>query len=345
MSKFRRQIHTIKVTFDGWIGWAMPIHTALTELFGIEHPIVLAPMGGVSGGKLAAAVSEGGGLGLIGGGRGDLTALATECDLARKNTEKPWGIGLLTWAVGQHILDWVIAQRPAAIMLSFGDPGPFATAVHAADIPLLTQVHTLDEAKRALDAGVTAIVAQGVEAGGHHGGRSTLPFVPAVVDIAGRTPVLAAGGIADGRGLAAALTLGAAGAMIGTRFEATHEALITATEAKAILKATTADTTTGRAIDIAARSIETRWPAQYPARTLRSTFTDQWQGHDDELMQDQAAQQEYRDKSAQEDPDYMTVWAGEVLDLIDHLELAGSLVKKVVDDAVRALNTANSRIT
>jgi nitronate monooxygenase len=322
----------------------MALRTPLTELFGIEHPIFLAPMGDVSGGRLAAAVSEGGGLGLIGGGRGNLTMLATECELARKNTEKPWGIGLLTWAVNRETVDWVIAQQPAAIVLSFGDPAQFADAIHRANIPLLTQVHTLDEAKQALQAGVSAIIAQGREAGGHHGGRSTLPFVPAVVDLAHDIPVLAAGGIADGRGLAAALTLGAAGVMIGTRFEATHESLLTATDAKAMLKAKTADTTTGRAIDIAARGPETRWPAQYPARTLRSAFTDAWQHRDADLDANPEAQQQFRDGAAAQNPDYLPIWAGEALDLIDDLELAGPLVGKIAEDAVRALNTAHSRI-
>ncbi|MDR3664663.1 MAG: nitronate monooxygenase [Mycobacterium sp.] len=322
----------------------MALRTPLTELFGIEHPIVLAPMGDVSGGRLAAAVSEGGGLGLIGGGRGDLTMLATECELARQGAEKPWGVGLLTWAVNQDIIDWVIAQQPAAIMLSFGDPAPFAASVHDANIPLMSQVHTLDEAKQALDAGVDVVVAQGIEAGGHHGGRSTLPFVPAVVDLAHDTPVLAAGGIADGRGLAAALALGAAGAMIGTRFEATHESLLTAAEAKAMLKATAADTTTGRAIDIATRPPETRWPAQYPARTLRSVFTDHWQGRDAELDANLLAQQEFRTKVAEQDMDYLPIWAGEALDLIADLEMANVLVKKIADDAVRALDKAHTHI-
>ncbi|MEZ0050357.1 nitronate monooxygenase [Mycobacterium sp. MAA66] len=320
----------------------MALRTRLTELFGIEHPIVLAPMGDVSGGRLAAAVSEGGGLGLIGGGRGNLDWLATECILARRGTEKPWGIGLLTWAVNEEIVDWVIAQRPAAIMLSFGDPAPFADAIHKAKIPLMSQVHTLDEAKQALDAGVQALVAQGREAGGHHGGRSTLPFVPAVVDIAGGTPVLAAGGIADGRGLAAALTLGAAGAMIGTRFEATQESLLTAAAAKAMLNATASDTTSGRAIDIAARPPQTRWPAQFPARTLRSVFTDTWQHRDQELEADEQAQHDFRDKVAEQNIDYLPIWAGEALDLIDHLEVAGVLVKKIVDDAEHALARANA---
>lgn len=322
----------------------MALHTPLTELFGIAHPIVLAPMGDVSGGRLAAAVSEGGGLGLIGGGRGDLTMLATECRLATQDTEKPWGIGLLTWAVNQEIVDWVIAQRPAAIMLSFGDPAPFAKAIHDANIPLMSQVHTLDEARQALDAGVQVLVAQGREAGGHHGGRSTLPFVPAVVDLAHGTPVLAAGGIGDGRGLAAALTLGAAGAMIGTRFEATHESLLSAAESKVMLKATAEDTTTGRAIDIAARPLEARWPAQYPARTLRSVFTDRWQDRDAELDADSKAQKEFRDRAAKMDLDYVPIWAGEALDLIDELELAAPLVHKIAHDAEQALTRAHTYI-
>lgn len=322
----------------------MALHTPLTDLLNIEHPIVLAPMGDVAGGRLAAAVSEGGGLGLIGGGRGDLRMLARECDEARQHTEKPWGIGLLTWAVNRDTVDWVIAQRPAAIVLSFGNPAPFAGAIEAADIPLLSQVHNLDEAKQALDAGVTALIAQGREAGGHHGGRSTLPLVPAVVDLAQNIPVLAAGGIADGRGVAAALTLGAAGAMIGTRFEATHESLLTSTEAKLMVKATAADTTSGRAIDIAARPLETRWPAQYPARTLRSPFTDSWQDRDAELDANPEVQQQFRAGAAALDPDYLPIWAGEALDLIDDLELAAPLVGKIAADAERALTRANAYI-
>jgi nitronate monooxygenase len=100
----------------------MALRTALTEMFGIDHPVVLAPMGDVAGGALAAAVSEGGGLGVIGGGRGDLTWLARECDLARTGTDKPWGIGFLSWGIGPAAVDAAVAQSPAAIMLSFGDP-------------------------------------------------------------------------------------------------------------------------------------------------------------------------------------------------------------------------------
>jgi nitronate monooxygenase len=244
-------------------------------MFGIDHPVVLAPMGSVAGGALAAAVSEGGGLGLLGAGRGGLDWLERECAIAKAATSKPWGIGFLTWAIGPQAVEAAIEQAPAAIMLSFGDPSPFADTILAAGIPLMVQVTDMDEARRALDVGANVVVAQGGEAGGHGGGRATLPFVPAVVDIAGPTPVLAAGGIADGRGLAAALMLGAAGAMIGTRFEATHEALLDAEESKAIVAAGAADTVRGRVLDIAT---EAGWPARYPARTLRNHFTDAWQG-------------------------------------------------------------------
>src|SRR4029077_18549109 len=100
----------------------MAFRTALTTMFGLDHPVVLAPMGGVAGGVLAAAVSVGGGLGLIGAGRGDLEWLRRECGLARAATSKPWGIGFLTWAIGPRTIDAAIEQSPAAIMLSFGDP-------------------------------------------------------------------------------------------------------------------------------------------------------------------------------------------------------------------------------
>jgi nitronate monooxygenase len=316
----------------------MALRTALTEMFGIDHPVVLAPMGDVAGGALAAAVSEGGGLGVIGGGRGDLTWLARECDLARAGTNKPWGIGFLSWGIGPAAVDAAIAQSPAAIMLSFGDPAPFIDAIRAAGIPVIVQVTDLTEARRALDVGADVVVAQGSEAGGHGGGRATLPFVPAVVDIAGSVPVLAAGGIADGRCLAAALVLGAAGAVIGTRFEATHEALISAEEAKAIVAAGADDTIQGRALDVVRDS---PWPARYPARTLRNKVTDTWQGREDDI--DEATKAAYRAGVERGDLDYVPIWAGEAVDMITGAESAAALVGAIVRGAETALATAGGR--
>jgi nitronate monooxygenase len=319
----------------------MSLPTALTEMFGIDHPIVLAPMGGVAGGKLAAAVSEGGGLGLIGAGRGDLQWLDREYALAHAATSKPWGIGFLTWAIGPQAVDAAIARAPAAIMLSFGDPTPFAETIHAAGIPLMVQVTTMDETRRALDAGANVVVAQGAEAGGHGGGRATLPFVPAAVDIAGTTPVLAAGGIADGRGLAAALMLGAAGAMIGTRFEATHEALLDAEESKAIAAAGAADTVRGRVLDIAT---DAGWPARYPARTLRNRFTDRWEGRESELASDDSALAEFRAAADRGDRDYLPIWAGEAVDLIAELDSAGALVARIARQAEQTIVAAGNTV-
>ncbi|MFD0361429.1 NAD(P)H-dependent flavin oxidoreductase [Nocardia sp. GCM10030253] len=318
----------------------MALRTDLTGMFGIEHPIVLAPMGGVAGGVLAAAVSEAGGLGLIGAGGGDREWLDRECGLAADGTGKPWGIGLLLWAIDMDIVLSVIERRPQAIMLSFGDPAPYAAAIRDAGIRLLVQVTDMDEAARALDVGADVVIAQGSEAGGHCGHRATLPFVPSVVDLAASTPVLAAGGIADGRGLAAALTLGAAGALIGTRFEATHEALISAAEAKAIVAAHASDTECNRALDIARGSA---WPAEYPARTLRNPFLDRWHGREAELASDPVALQEYRDAAERDDLDYVPVWAGEAVDLITDLESAADLVGRIGRDAEKAILDAAKR--
>lgn len=311
----------------------MMLRTALTEMFGIEYPIVSAPMGGIAGGALAAAVSEAGGLGMIGGGRQIREWLDRECAIAA-DTEKPWGIGFLTWDLDLEILSHAIEHRPAAIMLSFGEPEPFAAAVRAAGIVLIVQVTSMDELARALDVEADVVVAQGGEAGGHGGGRGTLPFVPAAVDAAAPTPVLAAGGIADGRGLAAALVLGAAGALIGTRFEATHESLVQAEAAKAIVAARASETERNRVLDIARRSA---WPAEYPARTLRNAFLEEWRGREAELDADPIALQRYRDAAERNDLDYVPVWAGEAVDLIAELEPAGDLVRRIGLEAEAAI--------
>src|SRR5215469_216407 len=181
----------------------MALRTAFTRLFAIEHPIALAPMGGAAGGALAAAVSEGGGLGLIGGGRSGLDWLDRELAIVKAGTTKPWGVGFLSWAADVAVVEQVLAYEPAAVMLSFGDPTPFIRPIRDAGAALIIQVTNLDEARQALDVGADAIVAQGSEAGGHGGspGRGTVSFVPIVADLAEPVPVLAAGGIADGRGL------------------------------------------------------------------------------------------------------------------------------------------------
>lgn len=307
------------------------IATKLTEMFGLQHPIVLGPMGGVSGGRLAAAVSNAGGLGLVGGGYGDPDWLKTELSHLKEATRQPWGVGLITWAANRGIVELALSFRPHAFMLSFGDPEPYAAAIKDAGCKLICQVQGLDELRLAQEAGADLIVAQGTEAGGHGGGRATLPLVPAVVDAAAPTPVLAAGGIADGRGLAAALMLGAHGALIGTRFYASAEALAQYRAKQRIVAARGGDTARTRAFDVI-RGYP--WPAAYTGRAIRNGFMDRWHGREDDLA---AALDTERAgfQAAARDGDYDTamVWAGEAVDLIKSVESASALVARISTEA------------
>jgi nitronate monooxygenase len=319
----------------------MTLRTAFTDMFSLRHPIALAPMGGASGGAIAAAVSNGGGLGLVGGGREDLGWLDHELGLAAAGTDKPWGVGFQSWSTEPATIDRALAYRPAAVMLSFGDPWLLAPAVRAAGAVLIMQVTDLTEAREALAVGADVIVAQGTEAGGHGGTRSTLPFVPAVVDLAAPTPVLAAGGIADGRGVAAALTLGAAGALIGTRFLTALEALVSPSVAKAIIDGSGDDTERSRVSDIARGA---PWPAKYGARTFRNSFFDQWRGRENELEADDAARQKYRDAIARGELPPDPIWASEAVDLITEMAPAAEIVAALSAQAEDALARAGQAL-
>ena len=177
----------------------MPIETPLTGLLGIRHPILLAPMDVIAGARLTAAVSGAGGFGILGGGYGDRAWLEAGDRQARSSAPAPFGIGFITWSLAKQpeLLDVALTARPRAIMLSFGDPKPFAPRIKAAGALLICQVQDEDMAQQALDAGADILVAQGTEAGGHGASRTTIDIVPAIVDLAaGRVPVVAAGGIA-----------------------------------------------------------------------------------------------------------------------------------------------------
>jgi nitronate monooxygenase len=320
----------------------MALATAFTELFSVPHPIALAPMGGSAGGALAAAVSNGGGLGLLGGGNGDPDWLARELPIVAAGTTQPWGVGFQSWAVDVGTVERALEFGPRAVMLSFGDPRALAAAVRRMGATLILQVTDLEEARQAMDLGADVIVAQGTEAGGHSAwrGRSTLPFVPIVADLAAPVPVLAAGGIADGRGVAAALALGAAGALLGTRFQATAEALVDPAISKAIIEGRGQDTERSVVLDIARGS---RWPAQYPARTLRHPFLDEWRGREDELAADPDARRAYQAGVARGDLLPQPAWASEAIDLISDLPAAAELVGVLAAQAEDALARAGRR--
>lgn len=320
----------------------MALRTAFTELFGLRHPVALAPMGGSAGGALTAAVSAAGGLGLLGGGNGDADWLAREMPLAAAAAPAPWGVGFQSWAVSRDTVQRALEYQPDAVMLSFGDHGPLAGPVRAAGARLVIQVTTLAEARQAVDLGADVIVAQGTEAGGHGARRgwSTLAFVPVVADLAAPVPVLAAGGIADGRGLAAALALGASGALIGTRFLATTEALIDPEEQKAIIDAGGEDTERDAVLDIARGS---RWPREYTARTLHHPLHDTWRDREDELDATSAeAKAAYRRGMASGELP-RPVWASQAIDLVTGVRPAADVVDGIAAQAQDALARALGR--
>jgi nitronate monooxygenase len=311
------------------------IVTTLTEMFGLRHPILLAPMGGISGGRLAAAVSNAGGLGLVGGGYGDPAWLRAELSLVKDAASGPWGVGLITWSINENVLDLALGYRPSAFMLSFGDPRPYASAIKAVGCKLICQVQGIEEARLAQEAGADIIVAQGTEAGGHGGPLATLPLVPAIVDAVAPTPVVAAGGIADGRGLGAALMLGAHGALIGTRFCASTEALGQDRAKQRIIAASGDQTARTRVFDIVRGYA---WPARYTGRALRNRFMERWNGRERDLAAAfDAEHAAYQTAVHEGDFDTALVWAGEAVDLIKSVEDAAVLVAQISAEAERQL--------
>lgn len=308
-------------------------NTALTRRLGIRLPLLGAPMARCAGGDLAAAVSRAGGLGFIGGSSG--SAELFDAEFARAG-DSPVGIGFITWLLADkpELLDAALAHRPAAVMLSFGNHEPFIDAVKATGVPVVCQVQTIGAAEQAITTGADIIVAQGQEAGGHGiAGRSTLTLAPAIVDrLGGAVPVVAAGGIADGRGLAAALMLGCDGALMGTRLVATLESVWPQHKKSALVEASAEDTVRTEVFDILRRGEP--WPTPFDGRALRNTMTERWHGNESALYS-QLGQEQTRFAAAEErgDPMEAAVWAGECVDLIDAIEPAEALITRIARQA------------
>ncbi len=203
------------------------MQTRLTEILGIEHPVMLAGMGGVSYAPLVTAVSDAGGFGCLGASTMSTERMVEEIAAVRAATDKPFGVDLLTAMPGDLVgqVEQIIAGGATVFVAGLGVPGEVVDLCHRNNLLVVNMCGKVDHARRAVDAGCDLVVAQGTKAGGHTGTVATMPLVPQVVDAVGsQVPVVAAGGIFDGRGLAAALALGADGVWIGTRFIATPEA-------------------------------------------------------------------------------------------------------------------------
>jgi len=315
----------------------MSIGTPLTTRLGIKHPILSAPMDGIAGARLTMAVSAAGGFGILGGGYGDRVWLEAETAKLKKFSD-PFGIGFITWSLAKQpdLLDIALAAQPRAIMLSFGDPGPFAARIKSVGALLICQVQDEQMARQSLDAGADILIAQGTEAGGHGASRTTIDIVPAIIDLAaGRAPVAAAGGIADGRGLAAMMMLGAAGVLLGTRFYASVECDGAEEAKRRICAATSGNSVRGILFDLSRNNV---WPAPFTGRCLINDHARRWIGREVELMQNvKAVAAEYAAAKAAGNFDIAAVIAGEAVGLIHDIPPAAEIVGRIVTEAEQIL--------
>lgn len=311
------------------------IKTALTRWFDLTAPVFGAPMAGVAGGAMARAVSLGGGLGMIGVGNATEAGWIAEQARLPAESDVSFGVGLMAWVLADRpeLLTATIAAGPALVSVSFGDPGPYVGPLHDAGIAVASAVNTRADVDRAHDAGVDVLVAQGTEAGGHTGQRATLPLLQEVLAATDR-PVLAAGGIATGGGLAAVLVAGAAGGWIGTPLLACPEGLNSPAARDRVRAASGDRTVLTRAFDVAQGLA---WPERWPGRALVNEFTETWHGREDELRGDAAAAEQVRAARRDGDLEHSPLYAGESVGLVTGELSATDVVRRLAADAEAAL--------
>ncbi len=326
------------------------MRTPLCERLGIEHPIVSAPMGpDLSGPDLVAAVSEAGGLGILQAQLHPPELLRAEIRAIREKTGKPFGVNFLLYFPSEPGLEVCLQEKVPLVSFFWGDPAPYVQRVHEAGALVFHQVGSVQDARAAAEAGVDVVIAQGREAGGHVAGRtSTFCLVPAVADAVSPAPVAAAGGIADGRGVAAVLALGAQAAVLGTRFLATPEANAHPHYKQRLLEASGSDT-------VLTTLFGHGWP-DAPHRTLRTDFVRQWEGRE-EVGNQQNPDEPVIGKttvagmeiplvrffglppnpSAEGDLDSMNLLAGQGVGLVREQKPAGEIVRELAEEADRIL--------
>lgn len=308
------------------------LRTALTDRFSIEAPIIGAPMAGVAGGELAAAVSAGGGLGMIGVGSSATSDFILAEAAKARGAGRPFGIGLMAWALAERPgqFDAAVEAEPALVSVSFGAFEPWVERLHTLGIPAATQAGDTEEARAAAACGVDVLVARGSEAGGHGRDRvATLPLLQSVLDIVD-VPVVAAGGIATGRGLAAVLAAGAAGAWVGTALLACPEAISSPAARARALAASETDTRCTSVFDVA-QGIG--WPIGYPGRALANDFWRRWSGREDELAANPGAAEQLTAARRSENYDIAYVYAGQGVGLLAQERSASAVVATMAAEA------------
>lgn len=322
----------------------MGLRTAVCDVLGVEHPVGNAGMAGVAYADLCAAVADAGGIGTLALGGATAAEAAEQVAAVKAITERPFSVNFISWTIEGDAspLEAALEAGVASVTLSFGDPAPFVDRVHAAGALLVNQVQTLEAARRAVEVGADVIIAQGNEAGGHTGITPLLPLLSQVVDVAGEIPVIAAGGIGGGRGLAAVLMLGAQGALMGTRFIASDEATSRWPQLpQQVVAATADDSVWTTAIDIAQGSGRSRWPQGIGARTIRTPWVERWVGHEDELAGALAADPD-ADHADGRDP--TPAYAGPAAGMVTQHEPAAQIVNSVIAEADSVIESSQSLV-
>jgi len=327
------------------------LKTRITERFGLKYPVMSAPMSRHSGGTLAGAVARAGGVGLFGGisPAGD-DWLRGEIRLARTlGGDHPFGVGFITHLlpVFPGLFDVTIEERVPVISFSFADPTPWVGRAKESGATVVCQVQSVSSAKQAVDAGADILVVQGNEAGGHTGRSNLMPLLLRILQDYPSLPVLAAGGIASGAGLASVLAAGADGVWMGTAFLATHECLeVSDAYKRKVVEAGSEDTRFTKVYDIldeAAFGIPP-WPSQIGGRAITNSFLNEWHGSEESLQAEaETVTQQYRQYLTENDVDKTAVWAGESVDFVNEVRAAATVIETVCSEAERLLENLQQR--
>jgi nitronate monooxygenase/enoyl-[acyl-carrier protein] reductase II len=322
------------------------LKTPLCDLLGIDVPIICAPFGPWNQVDLAAAVCEAGALGSVGSVLHPAAQLREQWETLRALTDRPFAINHTARPFDPEVFDQILDFGPAVVSFHLGDPDGLVERAHAVGALWMQQVMNVEQARRAVDLGADVIIAQGAEAGGHGGGVSTMVLVPQVLDIAGSIPVVAAGGIADGRGLAAALAMGAQAVNMGTRFVASSEFAGSDDWKNMILDAGPEDTVQTDALEPIMPPYTMATPWHGKARMLRTPFLTKWDGRTAELA-DRADElgTEMIDAILAGDGHEYTPFAGQSAGLIDDILPAAEIVRRTVAQAQNALARARDTAT
>lgn len=310
------------------------IHTRICDLLGISHPIVLGGMGTATTAPLVAAVSNAGGFGTLGTSAFDAATLEKEIAAILERTEKPFGVNHLLFQIRDDMFRVTLRAKPAVAAFAWARKDQnlrdFFDRAHDAGSKVMYMAGEVPEAERAAEAGADVLVAQGTEAGGHVGFMASLPLAPMMVKAVAPLPVLLAGGIADGRGLAAALALGAEGVLLGTRFMATPEAPIHANYKQAIVQSNGHDTLLTEIPDLASQRV---WPGAM-SRAQRNAFIERWAGREWALRQNAGdVGKQVAAARAAGDVDNAPLSFGQDAGLIDAIESVRSVVQDIVAEA------------